>query len=738
MLDGDSAVSIDVESSRPVARGSDEWPYLLEGADDAYELNDASEQQVIYELDLAWRKDRALHLALIFLDNDAELKTRKESVVVLEEFVADEKVLTHVLNRLHVAPMPVTADLAGAVRLAAKGYPRVNKALGEISKGQEAIALSRHAWELLPTNLFGSSRAKESFGFQAVGRGLFAAMSSHAEIDLSAFSHEDAEVIRCWRREIKSLASSLEARRANPRNADNIAVDFCPGSKKRVTYRTIAIAAAACVIVAVVLEALISTRPVKANSLVRLGTSGPGYQVVQSPLSGLQRELYGRTLVPYPLRSESKKTAERLFVSAEVEAREGRLENAAIAFRESNASSPTVAAKLNEAVALLNTSNLGQAERLLKSTLPDAEESDSMLLRAAVLGNLGQIYRAQGRFDDADRAYLRALEIDRNSKFKAGEAANLNNLALVLFGRGKLVKALVGFKKALSIAEEAGADSVAADTHLNMALILSNFGRRGEAEENFRLAAAYYNGQDSPLGQANYDLAFGQHIFQFVIAAAFYGKVAPREIDQALFYYNHARGLYRSMSNKSGEALALMEMGQAFRAKGDLKEALDQYSEASMLTEEIGDLPGQAVAFYQIGAWYYQVKAYDSALLNIKHSRDIARRIGSYGVECTALEDLSLIMAVTGQSDLALEYINDAVKVSLISGDVFVQAYAYDDLGFLLYKSFHRNDEAIGALERAYRLYSDVESPFRDQTRGLIDHVKKNTPPEQLMRDRFP
>ena len=487
----------------------------------------------------------------------------------LEEFLADSEVRRHISNRLHVAPLPATADLAGAKSFVQKRHPRISAMLREMAAGQEAIGVARQAWELLPPDLFGSSREKESFGFKAVEHGLFAAISRNVDIDLAPFSREDVEVIKRWRREVKSLSDSAKARRIGPRSEYNTSEDTDFGGRRRTHYRALAMGAVACGLLAAVLTIIFRTQTVEASSPVRLGVSQPGFQVVEARLTGLQRELYGRTLLPYSMRSQSKKAAERLFVSGEADARAGRLGSAAKAFRESNAAFPTVAARLNAAVALLNSSKLAQAEQLLKSTLPDAERSGNKLLEGAILTNLGHVYRTQGRFDDADEAYSRALAIDRNNKYAAGEAADLNNLALVLSDRGKNVKGLEGFMQALSIAEGARADSAAADSHLNIALTLASFGRTREAAENLKFAADYYSArQDSPLGQAYYYLAYGQYMYGFDIAARFYGGTAPKEIDQMLLYSRRALELYESVSNKSGQALALLAVGAALRAKG--------------------------------------------------------------------------------------------------------------------------------------------------------------------------
>jgi hypothetical protein len=90
-------------------------------------------------------------------------------------------------------------------------------------------------------------------------------------------------------------------------------------------------------------------------------------------------------------------------------------------------------------------------------------------------------------------------------------------------------------------------------------------------------------------------------------------------------------------------------------------------------------------AFRQIGGWYSDVKSYDLAIQNSERDADIARKLGARGEECVALDISAKVMALSGKPDLALEYVNEAVDVSLKSGDAFVQASAYENLGWVFY-----------------------------------------------------
>jgi tetratricopeptide (TPR) repeat protein len=160
-----------------------------------------------------------------------------------------------------------------------------------------------------------------------------------------------------------------------------------------------------------------------------------------------------------------------------------------------------------------------------------------------------------------------------------------------------------------------------------------------------------------------------------------------------------------------------------------MPEALEFYREALVLTQATGDLRGQTLALNYIGAWYYDTKAYDEAIVEFQAALNIARKIGAVGDECNALGNLTASMAVTGHPNEALKYINEAVEASR-AADALWQAVAYDDLGLLLFKNFNERTQAIAALKHAYDLYSEVSSPLRDHTQGLINAIKMGASPE--------
>src|ERR1019366_1952155 len=78
----------------------------------------ATRENALTALDLAWRQDRALLHLLILLERNSSRRARALSVESLEELLADEAVRNFVCDRLYSARLPSSADLIGSLLLA--------------------------------------------------------------------------------------------------------------------------------------------------------------------------------------------------------------------------------------------------------------------------------------------------------------------------------------------------------------------------------------------------------------------------------------------------------------------------------------------------------------------------------------------------------------------------------------------------------------------------------------------
>jgi len=90
---------------------------------------------------------------------------------------------------------------------------------------------------------------------------------------------------------------------------------------------------------------------------------------------------------------------------------------------------------------------------------------------AQTLGNLGNVYQLQGRWEEAIANYEESLRIKRKLGDRQGEGAALNNLGLLYAQQGELEKALEAATQVLRIFEELKAYPDLVTCHRQIALL---------------------------------------------------------------------------------------------------------------------------------------------------------------------------------------------------------------------------------------------------------------------------
>jgi tetratricopeptide (TPR) repeat protein len=155
------------------------------------------------------------------------------------------------------------------------------------------------------------------------------------------------------------------------------------------------------------------------------------------------------------------------------EAAEVAEEALAVAEKTFGPGHPLVATSLN---------NLGELYRLQGSYT----EAEALYMVATSLNNLGELYRLQGSYTEAEALYKRALKIREKAlgPDHPHVAASLNNLAVLYKAQGKYAEAEPLYKRALGIVEEAlGPDHpLVATICENMAKLCRQMGKEDEAE----------------------------------------------------------------------------------------------------------------------------------------------------------------------------------------------------------------------------------------------------------------
>ena len=236
---------------------------------------------------------------------------------------------------------------------------------------------------------------------------------------------------------------------------------------------------------------------------------------------------------------------------------------------------------------------------------------DTILNRSASLGNIGIVYRIQGKLTKALKFFQQALEIHREIDDKEGKANALDNIGIVYGIQNKLTEALKFFQQALDIYLEIG-------------------DKKGEASALDNIGIIYRR-------QGN--------------------------LDEALQHYQQALNIYRKIGGKKGEAHTLGNIGVVYLTQNKLTEALKFFQQTLDINQEIGDKGGEAKDFSNIGVVYQKQGKLTEALDHYQQALDIDQEIGYKGEEAKDLGNMGSVYQTQGKLKEALDHFKEALEI---------------------------------------------------------------------------
>jgi len=188
---------------------------------------------------------------------------------------------------------------------------------------------------------------------------------------------------------------------------------------------------------------LLTTQPLEQSQ-------GPRGEIIQkATTTGFKKELKEGA-------GELVSKAEIHFNAAEDDFATRRYQDAASNYLKSINIIPTMSAYLNRGISLWYISVFPQAQHAFISGLRMARKKQDKKLEAAFRGSIGNVYRNQGKLEQALESYEAALTIFKEIGNPQGQANALGNIGNVYFDQGKLEQALESHEAALTIHKEIG------------------------------------------------------------------------------------------------------------------------------------------------------------------------------------------------------------------------------------------------------------------------------------------
>jgi CHAT domain-containing protein/tetratricopeptide (TPR) repeat protein len=276
----------------------------------------------------------------------------------------------------------------------------------------------------------------------------------------------------------------------------------------------------------------------------------------------------------------------------------------------------------NLATALLLQGNAGEAEKLYKQAL-DIQTKQSPESPAVVLliNNLGNVYKSQARYDDADAQYKRALAMAEKigGPNSLQVALVLNNLTKVYEDQGRFDEVEAAGKRALAIREDKlgpNHPEVAASLN-NLAHVYARQGRYAEADRLFQRAMEIW---EKALGPKHPNLATA-----LINVAAVYAD--EERLDDAEALYKRALGIREAVfgPNHSDVATVLNNLAQIYESQGRYAD-VETYSKRALaiVTKTLGPSnPDTAKVIRKLGVAYDGQGRYADADAQFKQALDI-------------------------------------------------------------------------------------------------------------------
>jgi CHAT domain-containing protein/tetratricopeptide (TPR) repeat protein len=257
-----------------------------------------------------------------------------------------------------------------------------------------------------------------------------------------------------------------------------------------------------------------------------------------------------------------------------------------------------------EAVALRNLAAIhiawadyDEAEDINQEALKIFTEKASVRGAQMTLNNIGVMEKNRGRFNQAALDYLRSIET--NKETNGFQLTALNNLANLFATRGETGKALESFELSIELAKKIGDSRAEGESLLNIAKLQIETGDGKQALENSKKALeTFYRVGSSPdwakkvVGDICLDLGRTQEAESYLREADYDSSLgrlylSKGDLDSAKKHYEQLMKTAEKAGNVDELFTAYTGLGKVYEAKKNYGQAVQYYSKAVDLTEEM-------------------------------------------------------------------------------------------------------------------------------------------------------
>jgi CHAT domain-containing protein/tetratricopeptide (TPR) repeat protein len=322
---------------------------------------------------------------------------------------------------------------------------------------------------------------------------------------------------------------------------------------------------------------------------------------------------------------------------------------------------------------------------------------------ALALEDIGDTYFILSDYSSALAFYKKALEVHKTLPDVVEEVDALNNVGYVLVYLGRNEEALTYFQRVLDYCKSSGVNAKQPSYQRLEARALNNLGEVYYAQsdlqkalESFRRALGLWDSLHDRRGQALAQLNIGYSYYDL------------GDIDEASKHYEQALQLSETIDDRRGGALSRTALGGVYSFLGEKQLALDFHQKAMNLFRAIGDHQGEAAALNGIGKAYEDLNDHETSLDNYSRALGLYEQVGNRNFAALSTYYVGRAYRLVDNVPQALHYYNRCVALSKGLETRRFEAYALKDIG-IIYNSLGQREKALDQFQQVLAIYNQIQ-----------------------------
>src|SRR6266702_430573 len=272
-------------------------------------------------------------------------------------------------------------------------------------------------------------------------------------------------------------------------------------------------------------------------------------------------------------------------------------------------------------------------------------------------------------------AALKTGPVLRGPRTSWRPAADLLHDARAQEHAARISDAIASYEAAIAAAEGAGEPAVLAESLRRLAVIRHH---RNESDEARRLCHASYT-------------------------------VSHATGNDLLARYGRSLQAYRKSNDEHGRAIAYHNLGMASADRERFDEAEHYFRRSHEIAERAGDAYLGGLCLVNHAKVHVARERYEDARHDAEAALAVFDQLGVGSAKADAYRVLGMIYRETGRPALAESRLKSAIELAVGAGSGLNEAEASRELA-LLYQTMGRNQEALGLLNAAHRLFGRLDA----------------------------